>query len=206
VARTLTCLHGSTVFFRCRGALWQRWSTLLGWKGIQVEPVCIIRHSSGLRKCIHSLTQHNWPEHWLAVTTILFFSRCRGALWSTVEHIGMGGTVSTLSLLALCHCSVLRNCVFMAWCSASGQNIDLHRWQYCFFRCRGSLWSMLHGWKLSRWSQSALCALWHDQIVSNSGLIEWRGSEHCVAFNALLFFQVLRNLAAMVDHIEWVER
>jgi len=69
----------------------------------------------------------------------------------------MGGTVSKWSLLALCHCSVLRKCVFMAWWSASGQNIDLPPWQYCFSRCWGSLWhwwSMLHCGSYPACSQS----------------------------------------------------
>jgi len=99
-------------FSRCRGALWHRWSILLGWKGIQVEAVCIIRHSSGLRKCIRSLTLHNWPEHWLAVTTILFFFQVSRSLVVYGRAYSMGGTVSRWSLLALCATAVCSESVY----------------------------------------------------------------------------------------------
>ena len=81
-----------------------------------IEPVCIIRHSSGLRKCIHSLTQHNWPEDWLAITTILFFQVSR-SLVVYGRAYSMGGTVSRRRLLALCATAVCSESVY-SWSAA----------------------------------------------------------------------------------------
>jgi len=67
--------------------LWK--SIFRGWKGIRVESVSTIRHCSGRRM---SLCNVRFDPVYKDRTLFCLhgknvFSRCRGALWSLVEHI-----------------------------------------------------------------------------------------------------------------------
>jgi len=65
--------------------------------------------------CIRGLIQYKWPEHWLASQQYCF-SRCWGVRqWRYILHGWKSIQVEPIS--NVCHCTVLRKCVFMVWSS-----------------------------------------------------------------------------------------